>query len=276
MSHNPRPTPRPAPTAGPDPEATIESLLIAGLDSYFAGDYERAIHTWTRVLFLDRSHARARAYIERARAVVAESQRELDELLQGGIDAFNEGDPDRARQMLTSAVGRGGGEDVALAVLQRLDRLGMSAQAPWRPAAPPAEPGATAVPPEAPASSGANRVLAISTLCLLLAAAALAFGWDHFDAWRAPAPPVLSVSPPPATVVTVPRSADLLVDRARALFGRGHLHEALDVLSRVRLEDPLRAEADRLRAEIQRALIATADGGDIPDGPPVPARVLRP
>ena len=42
---------------------TIESLLVAGLDRYFAGDYDGAIHAWTRVLFLDRRHARARAYI---------------------------------------------------------------------------------------------------------------------------------------------------------------------------------------------------------------------
>ena len=38
-------------------------------------DYEQAIHVWTRVLFLDRGHARARAYIERARSALAERQR---------------------------------------------------------------------------------------------------------------------------------------------------------------------------------------------------------
>jgi hypothetical protein len=276
MPHSSRPTPRPETGAAPDHDATIESLLIAGLDAYFAGDHERAIHTWTRVLFLDRSHPRARAYIERARAVLAERQRELDELLQGGIDAFNDGDPERARQMLTSAVGRGGGEDVALAVLQRLDKLRVPAPAPPRVAPPPVEPPGLARPVEPPVSRRVNHVLAFSTLALLLAAVALAFGWGQFDGWRAPAPPVVSIAPPPGAAVTLPRSSDLLLDRARAMFGRGHLYEALETVSKIRLEDPRRAEADRLRADIQAALLATADGGRMPAVPSVPAGVLRP
>ena len=57
-------------------ESRIEELLLAGLDHYFSGQHELAISVWTRVLFLDRSHARARAYIERARGAIAERQRE--------------------------------------------------------------------------------------------------------------------------------------------------------------------------------------------------------
>jgi hypothetical protein len=53
-------------------ESRIEELLLAGLDHYFSGQHELAISVWTRVLFLDRSHARARAYIERARGAIAE------------------------------------------------------------------------------------------------------------------------------------------------------------------------------------------------------------
>ena len=42
-------------------ESRIEELLLAGLDHYFSGQHELAISVWTRVQFLDRSHARARA-----------------------------------------------------------------------------------------------------------------------------------------------------------------------------------------------------------------------
>ena len=42
-----------------DRAGLIEQLLLAGLDHYFSGDYEQAIHVWTRVFFLDRGHARA-------------------------------------------------------------------------------------------------------------------------------------------------------------------------------------------------------------------------
>src|SRR4029079_9577625 len=51
-----------------DRDAKIEQLLLVGLDHYFAAQYEAAINVWTRALFLDRSHPRARAYIERGRS----------------------------------------------------------------------------------------------------------------------------------------------------------------------------------------------------------------
>ena len=69
----------------PDREAKIEQLLLAGLDHYLAARYEHAINVWTRALFLDRGHARARAYIERARSALAERQRESEEMLQDGV-----------------------------------------------------------------------------------------------------------------------------------------------------------------------------------------------
>src|SRR5688572_21457040 len=105
-----------------DRDARIEELLVTGLDYYFSGQYDPAINVWTRVLFLDRSHARARAYIERARGAVAEKHREAEELLHIGADALTRGDRATARQLLTSAEQAGGGEE-ALALLHRLDRL---------------------------------------------------------------------------------------------------------------------------------------------------------
>src|SRR6187549_2239341 len=107
----------------PGRESRIEELLLAGLDHYFAGQHDLAISVWTRVLFLDRSHARARAYIERARGAVAERQREGEELLQTGAAAFSRGDTADARRLLTSAVERGARPEEALAMLERLERL---------------------------------------------------------------------------------------------------------------------------------------------------------
>src|SRR6187431_2003484 len=106
-----------------DRDAKIEQLLLAGLDHYFAAQYDFAISVWTRVLFLDRSHARARAYIERARSAIAERQREGEELLQTGAAAFKRGDADDARRLLTSAAERGARPEEAMALLERLERL---------------------------------------------------------------------------------------------------------------------------------------------------------
>ena len=101
----------------------IEQLLLVGLDHYFAARYEQAINVWTRALFLDRSHARARAYIDRARSALAERQRESEELLQNGVAAFQRGEGDEARRLLQAASSGGAPPDEALAVLDRLNRL---------------------------------------------------------------------------------------------------------------------------------------------------------
>ena len=60
--------------ADPDRDGRVEALLVEGLDRYFGGRYEEAVHIWTRVLFLDRNHPRAKAYIDRARTALAEQQ----------------------------------------------------------------------------------------------------------------------------------------------------------------------------------------------------------
>ena len=70
--------------SGVERDARVEQLLLAGARLVFPGAYESAIHVWTRVLFLDRGHDRARAYIERARGAQAERQRESEELLHRG------------------------------------------------------------------------------------------------------------------------------------------------------------------------------------------------
>src|SRR6516162_5212244 len=106
-----------------DTSSRIEELLLAGLDHYFSGRHELAISVWTRVLFLDRSHARARAYIERARSALAERQRESEELLQTGAAAFQRGDGDEARRLLLAAIESGPSPDEALPMPDRLTRL---------------------------------------------------------------------------------------------------------------------------------------------------------
>src|SRR5882724_11446839 len=109
--------------SGLDRDAKIEQLLLVGLDHYFASRYELAINVWTRALFLDRGHARARAYIERARSAQAERQRESEELLQQGAAALKRGESEEARRLLQSVLDGGVPSDEALALLGRLNRL---------------------------------------------------------------------------------------------------------------------------------------------------------
>jgi hypothetical protein len=59
----------------------------------------------------------------------------------------------------------------------------------------------------------------------------------------------------------LPRPADLALERARSLLSSGRLGEALAALETIESGDRLAPDADRLRTEIQRTLLASADSG---------------
>ena len=248
-----------------DREAKIEQLLLAGLDHYFAAQYDFAISVWTRVLFLDRSHARARAYIERARSALAERLRESEELLQSGLAALQRGDAGEARRLVQAAIDGGAPSDDALAVLDRLNRLETSTAVdppvPERRARRGAAPGAAKLPAQWSSTLSALTVALMFVLTLAAAGAYSAAVWGPLD-WRALFP--LQFPPARAAGTTVarepgvapPRRGELGLTRARALAAAGHLRDALTALDLVRPTDPQKAEADRLRGELQLQLIA--------------------
>ena len=254
-------------TPGMDRDAKIEQLLLLGLDHYFAARYEQAINVWTRALFLDRSHARARAYIERARTAMAERLRHSEELLHHGMAAFTRGDGDEARRLLDAAMHQGAPPDQALAILDRLNRLEQGTVAPPLPG-----PRAGLLPAPQPtalrSAAGRSGLLAWSAAGLLVAAAIAIFALPSFATWRTifspeAGQPAASTAPAAAEhTLPVPRRGETALVRARALAATGHLHDALSALDRVRPTDPQRAEADRLRGEIQQQLLAV--GGSRP------------
>jgi tetratricopeptide (TPR) repeat protein len=234
-------------------DSRIEELLLAGLDHYFNGQHEQAINVWTRVLFLDRAHARARAYIERARTAVAERQREGDELLHAGLAAFARGDAGDARRLLTSAIERGARPEEAMAVLERLERIG-----------PPPQP----VAPRPRASHGGmlvaeRRGISAATLLLVLAIG-LASGAVAMMAWSSGVLPWGQAPLPAADVratpdpLPVPSASEVSLARATAWYRSGRLRDALAALDAIRPGDPLRPRADDLRATIQQKLLEAA------------------
>jgi hypothetical protein len=243
-----------------DRTARIEELLLAGLDYYFAGEHERAVNIWTRVLFLDRGHARARAYIERARGALAERQRESEEMIQHGMAAFDQGDTASARALLSAAIARGGPHDVALVLLDRLNRLEAASPAP--------DPalretgGALSASRHAFAGRASTpRSWAVPVLFILalgLVALYVAISVSDLGAlrpWRTPEQ-AASVGRPAQEPLPVPRPADLALWRAAGLKSAGHLKDALIALDRIGPDDVAYADAERMRAEIQALLLA--------------------
>jgi len=253
------------PLSEADRAARIEQLLLSGLDHYFCGNYEQAINIWTRVAFLERGHGRARAYIERARGALAERQRESEELLHTGVAAYQAGDLQSARDLLTRAVEQGGANETALVFLQRLSRLDAVSDVTRSGGTP----SRTRTPP-----SGRRQVTGASTgwlvtigVCVVVVGVVL-LGALALRSWLVELP--VSVPPgEPAQAETLPivRGSETRVSRARELYANGRPHEALRLLSDVDIADPFREEADRLTSDIQRGLLAgtiavPAAGGD--------------
>jgi tetratricopeptide (TPR) repeat protein len=251
---------RRAESSGPleaaDRDSRAELLLVEGLDRYFEGRYDDAIHLWTRVLFLDRSHARARAYIARARTALAEHQRRAEELLQASQDLIEQGRAADARDLLTKAVEASGDDARSESLRVKLERLERAARA----TAPMA--GAAGSAPSAPALPGwrwprRSRTLAMTAAVTTLAVASvltISLGW-----------PSITTSPQDRLAVstTTPRwpvlsSSDVALVRARTLYSHGQLPEALQALNGVNASSAARADADRLRIEIQRVLLSGA------------------
>jgi hypothetical protein len=240
-----------------DREARIEQLLLLGLDHYFAGHYEHAISVWTRVVFLERHHDRARAYIERARSALAERQREMEELVHSGVSAYKAGEVDKARELLTQAGEQG--SDTAMIFLDRLNRAASSpAPTDLRLEPLPARPSVTRKSVAAPPSrTGWTAVAAFA----LVVAAAMLVGGLPIGSWLSelqggpPVPATQAASDEPLPIV---RTSETAVARARELYAGGHLRDALRLLEDVDIADPLRSESDRLRADIQRDLLEAA------------------
>jgi len=259
----------PDPTADSEREAKIERLLLGGLDHYFAGEYEQAIDVWSRAFFLDRTQARARAYIERARSALAERQRESEELLQNGVAAFHRGDGDEARRLLGAAMTRGASSDEALAVLDRLNRLERGARLPAPVVHSERHEDATSSSGAPALSTSVKVALAVGTVAVTALVGVAELRWSQLlGGGRVVAPG--GPGSPSVAGLPLPRRGETALTRARDLVAGGRLRDALRELESVRPTDPQRAVADRLRADIQKQLIVIAAV------PPSPLRERRP
>jgi tetratricopeptide (TPR) repeat protein len=240
-----------------DREARIEQLLLAGLDHYFAGQYERAINVWTRVVFLERHHGRARAYIERARGAMAERLRRSDECLHEGVSAYNAGEVERARELLTRALEQG--NDGADVFLERLNRAGVALPLPD--ADDGRGPDRGSLSGRLNPASGARPGKATAVLFAVCVGAAMLVGGLPLGTWLSELQ-VVDARPTaqPASFAPVPvvRRSDVILDRARALQAAGQRRDALRALDAIQFADPARPDADRLRADLQQEIFVAA------------------
>jgi tetratricopeptide (TPR) repeat protein len=264
-------TETPNASTGVERDAKIEQLLLAGLDHYFASQYEQAINIWTRALFFDRNHPRARAYIERARRAQAERQRESEELLHNGAVAYRRGDGREARRLLQAALDAGAPFEDTFPMLERLNQLGAAAPpaAVLRARSVPHAPPRSVLDPDRPRSRASLAFGFVLIVAVGLGAYAVVSSRGEWKPWSSFATERATSSTAPAApemTLGVPTGGEVALASARRLVSSGDLHGALSALGRVRPTDRQKGEADRLRADVQRQLIRAAF-----DGLPAPA-----
>ena len=168
----------------------------------------------------------------------------------------------RARALLSDALDQGASHDVALGVLGRIDRL----DAGTRPATP-ATPSLRRRAARNPASADANQRRGTLAMWWITAATVVIVGAIAFVlvapnglAWF----PVQATTGAPAALVTLPAPiplpspAETYVVRARTLFASGKVRGPVRALQPGPIGDALRPDGERLRADIQRELLAVA------------------
>jgi hypothetical protein len=236
----------PAASGPADRETLIDTLLMAGLDEYFAGRYERAIHVWSRVFFLDRTHARARAYIERARGAVAERQREAEARAgRDGHDLAGSGGP-------VLLEGGGAADRLRLASLDPPAVLGALAARADAPLDPAGESRAAAAAVRPPRRHVHTILVSLAGLVLFMAGYTVAARDRLADWWAGRADQVSAVELAPATPGPLPAEAAL--NLARQALAARRFDEARRALALIPAGDPLRRHADALLAELQLAI----------------------
>ena len=174
--------------------------------------------------------------------------------------------PTDARRLLTSAVERGARPEEALALLERLDRLApadvvavpATVQPRIRRYTPPADRSADSADrrrhPRGDAPARARD-----------RARHRRAGDDRALVGRVAVEPVAGSREPARPAVQdplpVPSASEVSLARARSWSASGHLRDALTALDAIRPGDPLRAQADELRARIQQQLLDSAARG---------------
>ena len=89
----------------------------------------------------------------------------------------------------------------------------------------------------------------------MIARSSGAWPWNLTLAPGTAGPAAVRAAPDP---LPVPSASEVSLARARAWSGSGRLRDALTALEAIRPGDPLRAQADDLRARIQQQLLASA------------------
>jgi len=272
----PSPAAAPAPAAGIDPR--IAQFLRQGDETEARGQLQEAIDLWSRVFLIDLSNEEASRRIDAAREKQSAAALELDTLLSEGVQLYESGDLQSARNVFLKVLTRSETDATARNYLNQID----AALASPGPAAAPA-PVAHAPAPDEPylrdelespvspafaeglpsLDEGSRGVPSLEEAEIeptrrrgaapdrggkidgrvLIGVAALVLVGVAAAAWFVFRPK--AVEPPPAAAAepAAPAAAQNPLEKAQALFRQGKVEEALAILTAIPSTDPRHDQA---------------------------------
>lgn len=262
-----------------DPSEKIASLLAQGDELFDRSLYERAVHVWTRILFLERRNARALESIERAKRALAERHRIVEARLAEGKQRLDAGEALAARASVDAALALEPKNQDALQLAAKIEgSLPREREAPDSPRAPHPKatrlglrlrvPGGSLPRPVASVSASRLKMAGFVLGAVLLIGSGALFlhlNWESIlsDGAFARAG---QRSPVEARVdVPVPDLSEIHYVNGARLFAKGRYREALVELGRVPRDSPLIEQARGLVLRIEERLlrggIAPSDAG---------------
>ena len=145
------PTPQKQPASGdfdfttasvetsPDDQKKIEQYLADGDRAFGGGDYQQAIDLWSRIFLLDVTNEQASERIEKAKSARRGLEAQADSLLAAGVQAFDRGDVNAAKENFSKVLQADPHNPAALDYMEKLNSgaVGGIAEAYTKPAATP-------------------------------------------------------------------------------------------------------------------------------------------
>ncbi len=278
----------------------IAALFSEGQGAFDAGEYQAAIDAWSRIFLIDLDHSEANQRIEEAKRLLAENERQAEELFHSGLEKIETGDAESAKADFAAALAR---QPHHIGAREHLDRLeagkadessdehdisaeDLSAE-PQVAIPPPApipateaerapdlsmdRPSTAGDAPTGPAASsrpnkrGKSSRFNLSPRFLVIAGVVLAVvtagAWFIYNQ-REEVFPNAS-----ADGSAAPQGRRHLVDRAQRVYAREQIEQAINILEQVPATDPRHAEAQTLleswRTERAARIEASGDGEEL-------------
>jgi len=223
-----------------------------------SGRGAEALEVFERAVFRNPNDSEARQGLVDARAAADEGVRLGQARLAEAEQALATGDQRRARRLADQALASGAPTERVLPLVDRLDPRWGRVRSP-RSAASIDRPGPK---PLQRRGGGGTRGLLVFAWALVLSflGTGLAVSWEGLMGSLVERPEPAATAPfPPPSMAPLNLRGQALAD-ARQLIERGDLNGALEVLDRVRPEEPAYPFAQQLRREAEQALLARGVG----------------